>query len=165
MSSGGPSGGEDALDRPRRYLTDRMRAVDAAVTARVHGEVQRLAAPELRVPHARLMADLGPAARPSELARRLGVTKAAVAQLLAHLEAHGYVERMPDPGDARAALITPTARALAAYRVGRRALDEVEAEWEEVLGGERLRVLAECLELLDGWRQRQRHADGERPVP
>jgi DNA-binding MarR family transcriptional regulator len=165
MSRRQPSAGEDGLDRPRRYLTDHMRAVDAAVTARVHGEIQRLAAPELRVPHARLMADLGPAARPSELARRLGVTKAAVAQLLAHLEAHGYVERTRDPADARAALITPTARALAAYRVGRRALDEVEAEWEQLLGRERLRMLAECLELLDGWRQRQRQADGDATAP
>ena len=33
----------------------------------------------------------------SELARRAHVTKQSMAELVAHLERHGYVERVPDP--------------------------------------------------------------------
>ena len=39
------------------------------------------------------------------LAERAGMTKQAAGQLVAELEAHGYVERRPDPADGRATLV------------------------------------------------------------
>ena len=46
----------------------------------------------------------------SVLAERATMTKQAMAELVAHLETHGYVTREPDPADRRAKLVRPTAR-------------------------------------------------------
>jgi DNA-binding MarR family transcriptional regulator len=139
-------------ERPRTFITDRMRAIDAAVTARVHDRIQRNRAQKLGIAHARLMADLGPGARPTELARRLGVTKAAIGQLVNVLERQGLVERSDDPSDGRAQIVRPTARAEKLFQVGRQELDKIEAEWRKVLGPSRLKQLNNSLELLDRWR-------------
>jgi DNA-binding MarR family transcriptional regulator len=138
--------------RPRRFMTDRMRAVDSTVTARVHAEILKHHHGKLGIAHARLMADLGPGARPSELARRLGVTKAAIGQLVNVLEKQGLVERTADASDRRAQIVRPTARAETLFRVGRRELDKIEAEWLTLLGPRRLKQLALSMELLDRWR-------------
>jgi len=141
-------------DGPRPFLNDRMRGIDLAVTVRVHQALKKHGAEGLGIPHARLMADLGPGGRQSELARRLGVTKAAVGQLVAALEERGFVERTADPKDGRAQIVRPTARAEAAFRIARRELDRIEAEWVELLGEARFKALAKSLESLDAWRQR-----------
>jgi DNA-binding MarR family transcriptional regulator len=133
-------------------MTDRMRAIDAAVTARVHAKIQAGRTQKLGIAHARLMADLGPGARPTELARRLGVTKAAVGQLVNVLESQGLVERAPDPADRRAQIVRPTSRAERLFQIGRQELDGIEDEWRHVLGAGRLKQLAVSLELLDRWR-------------
>ena len=44
----------------------------------------------------------------STLAVRAQMTKQAMAELVLHLERHGYVERVPDPADRRAKLVRPT---------------------------------------------------------
>jgi DNA-binding MarR family transcriptional regulator len=82
----------------------------------------------------------GPA-RPAALARRLGVSRQAVQQLLRPLTARGLVEVLPDPDDGRATLVHPTVAAiefgmaaaaehgeverLLESRIGRRDLDEL----------------------------------------
>jgi DNA-binding MarR family transcriptional regulator len=132
-------------------MADRMRAIDAAVTARVHMKLKQHGAGNLGIAHARLMAELPPGARPSDLAKRLGVTKAAVGQLVATLEKEGFVERTADPSDGRAQIVRPTARAEKVLQAGRRELDRIEAEWLDVLGSRRLAALAGSLEILDRW--------------
>ena len=47
----------------------------------------------------------------ARLAERAQVTKQAMAELVAHLEHHGYVARRPDPDDRTAKLVIPTRRA------------------------------------------------------
>ena len=59
------------------------------------------------------------------LADRLAVTQQAVSKSIADLERRGYVERRPDPGDARARRVALTARgegAIEAARVHRAAI-------------------------------------------
>src|SRR5690348_10571743 len=46
----------------------------------------------------------------SLLAERAQMTKQAMAELVQHLETHGYVKRVPDPTDRRAKLVLPTER-------------------------------------------------------
>jgi hypothetical protein len=46
----------------------------------------------------------------SLLAERAQMTKQAMAELVRHLEDHGYVTRVPDPTDGRAKLVLPTHR-------------------------------------------------------
>ena len=47
--------------------------------------------------------------RLGELARRAGITKQSMMQVVDDLEARGYVRRVPDPADARAKLVRLTA--------------------------------------------------------
>ncbi len=83
--------------------------------------------------------------RVSVLAERAQVTKQAMAQLVSHLEEHGYVERVPDPGDRRAKLVRTTARGRAVFAVARELMKEVEARLDERLGHAKLRRLRALL--------------------
>ena len=76
----------------------------------------------------------GDGIRGSELARRLGVTKQAAQQLTAEIEAHGYVERVPDPSDGRARIIRLTARGWQSWLAGLRASKQMEARLRASLG-------------------------------
>lgn len=136
-------------DRLRTFMNDRMRAIDASVTARVHAKVLERHGGKLGLAQARVMAELGPGARPSEIARRQGVTKAAVGQLLAPLEKQGLVTRAADPSDRRAVIVRPTSRAERLYVVARRELNAIEAEWRKLLGARRFDELEKSLEMLD----------------
>ena len=64
-----------------------------------------LTLPRLRLLH--VLRDAGPL-RSVELAHRVGVTPRAITGLVDGLEARGYVERIPDPADRRAASVTLT---------------------------------------------------------
>jgi DNA-binding MarR family transcriptional regulator len=99
-----------------------------------------------------LMAELGSGARPSELARRLGVSKSAVAQVVDRLERAGYVEHAPDPTDTRAKQVKMTSRAEHAKEAAAQALEDIEAEWLRLLGKRRFDELRDALALLDAWR-------------
>ncbi|MCV2868504.1 MarR family transcriptional regulator [Defluviimonas sp. WL0002] len=46
--------------------------------------------------------------RLTDLAERMGVSKASASAMASKLEARGYLERSPDPDDKRASLIRPT---------------------------------------------------------
>ena len=83
------------------------------------------------------------------LAERAQVTKQSMAELVAHLERHGYVERIPDPGDRRAKLVRATARGNELYALAREFVAETEAEWERQLGKAKMRQLRELLEELN----------------
>jgi DNA-binding MarR family transcriptional regulator len=89
--------------------------------------------------------------RLTELARRMGVSKQAVATLVDEMIEMGAFERVPDPSDARAKLI------VFARRGGRlRILGELEAEAERVLGRDAVRQLHRRLsELLVWLRERE----------
>jgi DNA-binding MarR family transcriptional regulator len=69
-----------------------------------------------------------------------------MAELVAHLERHGYVERMPDPADRRAKLVRPTALGDEVYAVAREVLAELEDRLLRRLGAERVAELRELLQ-------------------
>ena len=82
--------------------------------------------------------------RVTELAQLAQVTKPTVVYLVNELERHGYVERIPDPGDGRAKLVRLTPLGERAVDVARRTVAQVERDWAEAFGErdfERLRVL------------------------
>ena len=83
------------------------------------------------------------------LAERAGVTKQSMAELVAHLERHGYVERVPDPADRRAKLVRATARGGEVYAIAREVVAELEAEWTRLLGEAKMRRLRGLLEELN----------------
>ena len=106
--------------------------------------------PEVRSAHGNVFQFLDDdGTRVSLLAERAQVSKQAMAQLVAHLEAHGYVERVPDPADGRAKLVRATARGRDVYAIAREVMAEVEARLTEQLGEAKLRRLRALLQELD----------------
>jgi DNA-binding MarR family transcriptional regulator len=83
--------------------------------------------------------------RPSELARRLRISKQALNYLLGQLERLGYLERRPDPDDLRSKRIALTRRGISAGHVIREAVEEVETAWARDLGSERFAQLRNLL--------------------
>lgn len=94
--------------------------------------------------------------RLTDLAEMAQVTKQTAAFLVDRLERAGYVERTPDPTDARARLVRIAERGRAAQAVAAVAEREVEAQWEAHLGTRdmtRLRTLMGRLrEVTDPYR-------------
>ena len=123
-------------------LREPFRAMEALLVARLsergHGAV--------RLPHGAVLQYLDDAGtRVSVLAERAAVTKQSMAELVAHLEAHGYVERLPDPADRRAKLVRATPRGREVFAIARETVAEVEARVAERLGEEDMRRLRELL--------------------
>lgn len=103
----------------------------------------------IRSPHGQVFRHLGPdGARLTDLADRAGMTKQAFAEHVAHLEEHGYLRRVPDPEDGRAKLVVPTRSGLAAMAVARAAFAELEEDWAQAIGRERMVALREGLEAI-----------------
>src|ERR1700757_4625989 len=84
----------------------------------------------------------------SDLADRLRVSRQAVAQAVAALERHDYVIRVPDPVDARARIIELTPRGRQVLRVMRSSAVDVESQWQQTLGPQRLQELRAILQTL-----------------
>lgn len=100
--------------------------------------------------HTRVLQYPGPQGqRPSELASQLGMSKQALNYQLGELERMGYLERRPDPDDQRARQVVLTDRGIAAGRVMREAVADLEAEWSGLLGRERFDQLRALLRDLN----------------
>jgi DNA-binding MarR family transcriptional regulator len=91
--------------------------------------------PEVRYAHGNVFQYLDDGGtRVSVLAQRAGMTKQSMAQLVEHLEAHGYVERVPDPADGRAKLVRSTERGAEVFAIVREFVAEIDARLEARLG-------------------------------
>jgi len=84
----------------------------------------------------------------SLLAERARMTKQAMAELVRHLETHGYVRRVPDPTDGRAKLVLPTDLGNQVIEVAQNLAPEIEQRISALLGTERTSALRTDLETL-----------------
>jgi DNA-binding MarR family transcriptional regulator len=84
----------------------------------------------------------------SLLAERAQMTKQAMAELVQHLETHGYVIRVPDPNDRRAKLVLPTERGSEVIAIAQGLVPELEGKVTRLLGADRARALQQDLETL-----------------
>jgi DNA-binding MarR family transcriptional regulator len=84
----------------------------------------------------------------ARLAERAQMTKQAMAELVAHLERHGYVIRRPDPNDGRAKLVIPTVKGREVFAIAQELVPEIEAEIDRLLGTRRAAALRADLEQL-----------------
>ena len=80
-------------------------------------------------------------ARPAEIARKLGVSRQAVQQLIDTLEHDGIVTRVPDPEDGRAKIVRLTASGAEAHQLGNRVKARIEAALTEELGADTMVAL------------------------
>jgi len=127
-------------------LREPFRTMNARLLERLEGRGH----PEVRSAHGNVFQYLDDeGTRVSLLAERAQVSKQAMAQLVAHLEVHGYVERVPDPRDGRAKLVRATDRGRDVYAIAREVMGEVEARLTEQLGEAKLRRLRALLQELD----------------
>jgi DNA-binding MarR family transcriptional regulator len=86
--------------------------------------------------------------RLAELAGAAQVSKQTVGSIVDQLERSGYVRRVPDPSDARARLVTVTAKGQELVEISLPVVREVEAAWAAHLGAPRTRQLREALTAL-----------------
>src|SRR5919202_6571589 len=116
---------------------------------RLHRRFAESGHPDVRTPHGNVFAYLDDdGTRVSVLAERAQITKQSMAELVAHLEEHGYVERVPDPSDGRAKLVRATPRGREVFAIARETIGEVNARLEQRLGPEKVRRLRALLEEL-----------------
>jgi DNA-binding MarR family transcriptional regulator len=88
--------------------------------------------------------------RLTELAERAGMSKQAMAELVADAERLGYLQRSPDPTDGRAKIIQFSERGWKAVDTAITALGEIEDELTSRLGEPAVRRLRKILlDLLD----------------
>lgn len=124
------------LREPFQAMTDELLA---RLAQRGHGAI--------RQPHAAVFEFLDDdGTRVSVLAERARITKQSMAELVAHLEAAGYVARTPDPQDGRAKLVRATAKGREVYAIARETVDDVERRLAERLGARDLARLRTLLE-------------------
>lgn len=123
-----------------------LRAPAQAIQRRLIAGLDASGFAELRLPHMAVLQYPGPeGCGPLELARRAGVSKQAMNQLLRSLEQHGYVSREDAVGDLRARRVTLTKRGRAVESRMIELLKEIEAEWRRALGEKRFAQLKALL--------------------
>lgn len=86
--------------------------------------------------------------RLTDLAHKSNMTKQAMAYLVNHLKACGYLEDRPDPSDGRARRLYLTARGAALVHLAIETVHTVEADWTDQIGKEQMRTLKQILKKL-----------------
>ena len=98
------------------------------------------------------------------LAERARMTNQSMGYLVDALERRVDVERSPDPTDRRAALVVITDRGREQITAARRLIAEIEHEWEQRIGTERMAALREGLEALAATFDGGAESRAERPA-
>jgi DNA-binding MarR family transcriptional regulator len=123
------------------------RLVNERAISRVN---ERVAGPALRAAHTTLFPHLNAeGVRGADLAKKLGVTKQAVSQLVTELEEWGVVEQIADPQDGRAKLVRFSKKGEQAMLQGLAVLGELEAELGDKIGKRRMQELHTALLALE----------------
>jgi DNA-binding MarR family transcriptional regulator len=88
----------------------------------------------------------GDGMRLTELASLAGLTKQSVGEIVDDLSGLGYLERFPDPTDKRAKLIRLTKKGLEAQAIGFSLFEQLESDWADAFGTDRIKALRTLLE-------------------
>ena len=115
------------------------------------GALHRAGFADIRPGHGAVFANIDAAGtRATELASRARMTKQSMGELVADLERKGYVERRPDPNDARASLVVLTERGRRVDAAADRLIARIEAAYARELGPRRFAALRAALaDLVD----------------
>jgi DNA-binding MarR family transcriptional regulator len=145
-----PSGAADQLIAPARQpLVRLLNAGFDVFVAELYRRVAETRYDDIRMGHGCVFGNIDPeGTRLTDLAERAFMTKQSVGEVVSDLEKRGYAERVPDPSDGRAKIIRLTERGREAQVVGRQIIDEIEQEWAERFGAERVVALRDALEVI-----------------
>ena len=109
----------------------------------------RAAGFEATLAQGRLFARIGPEGnRLTQLAESAQVTKQTAGFLVDQLEAAGYVERVPDPTDARARLVRIAPHGREAQELAREVEARITKEWTDYLGEQDMKDLRRIMQRL-----------------
>jgi DNA-binding MarR family transcriptional regulator len=123
------------LDHPHADLAILIVASVRTVADRLQEAVAQAGYPDMRPPFGFVVRALADGSLTlTELAQRLGVTKQAAIKVVDEMEARGFVERRPAPGDRRAKALALTARGLGVRRAALAASHRMEDELRRELG-------------------------------
>ncbi len=123
-----------------------LRAPFQEVVRRVSAGLAEAGFGDLRPAHTAVFQHIdADGSRLTDLAERAQITKQSMGYLVDYLEDRGYLERRPDPGDRRAALICLTDRGWRQVEAALAIIGALEAEWTRALGEERMQQLRALL--------------------
>jgi DNA-binding MarR family transcriptional regulator len=144
-----PAGFEDIKRQSVAQLLFKCaRLVNERAIERVNRELS--GGPPLRASHTALFPHLSfEGVRGADLAKKLGVSKQAVSQLITELEAWGVLEQIADPKDGRAKLVRFTEKGGQALLHGLSVLRRLERELEAQIGKRRMQELHAALVALE----------------
>jgi DNA-binding MarR family transcriptional regulator len=126
-----------------------LRDAYLAVDREVQEALAREGFTEFRPGHHVVLRHVGHAGeRPVVIAERAQVSRQAIAKVIDDLERVGLVRRDPDPQDGRGVIVRLTDRGLAGLAVGRRRMEEIEAQLVAELGPRRWQAMRDALERL-----------------
>jgi len=136
--------------RPYYNLARLLRDPFLTINARLHEQLDQLGFDDIRPAHGTVMQHLflDHGSRMTDIAVRAQLTKQTIGYLVDDLERLGYVERVPDPDDARARLVRYTAKGREARKNAGEAVKKIEAKWTMALGKRKMAHLRKLLEEL-----------------
>jgi len=117
-----------------------------AMVAQLLARMEQAGYGDVRQAHGCVFGNIAPdGMRLTELAELAGMTKQGVGEAVSDLERLGYAERVADPSDGRAKIIRLTDRGRAAQRVAFEVIADIEREWSERFGAERVEEMRALL--------------------
>jgi DNA-binding MarR family transcriptional regulator len=118
--------------------------------ARVEAAIRSVAGTDLHETHLAVFSyPLPDGVRPSELARRLNMSRQAANHVIAQLEAQGYLERrMSEGGSSNRRLVYLTPRGWQVAEAIWASMRDLQAEWAAQIGPERFATFVEVLREL-----------------
>jgi DNA-binding MarR family transcriptional regulator len=120
-----------------------------AMEARVFAALAAAGYDDFTPAQARVFQRIAPGgSRLTDLAEQAQITKQSAGFLVDQLERAGYVQRVPDPTDARARLVRVADRGAKTIPLAAAVVAEVESEWTAHLGKQRMRQLRDTLTRL-----------------
>ena len=135
--------------KDQRMLGAMLRIPFQAIVARIDEGLRARGFTDLRPAHFVIFQHIRPeGARITQLAEQAQITKQSTGSLVDHMMACGYVERLPDPEDGRAKIVRLTERGWELDNAAREILNEIEQEWAEQVGDERMAQLKQTLKDL-----------------
>lgn len=120
---------------------------------------------DLRIAHGAVFRHIAAeGSRIRDLAARARMTKQSMAELVAYLHKHGYVEMLPDPDDRRGKVVKLTERGMTVFNILAEASNGFEADCARLVGTAKWlrfrRLLADVAAAIESM-----PAAGDRPVP
>lgn len=129
---------DDPTSNLARMFGALLRIPFQALVADIQRDVANAGYTDLRPAHFLVFQHLSSeGTRLTHLAERAQITKQSMGELVQHLVANGYMQRMPDPYDGRARIIQRTEKAWEVERIARTAIRQRVLDWRDQIGHDR----------------------------